>query len=210
MKVLLTGFDPFGGENINPSWEALQAVKERQGELPGLEIEILQVPTSFSRVGDLAIELLEDFQPQFVLMIGQAGGSSEIRLERVAINIREARIADNQGVKPAGEPVIPGAPPAYFSPLPLRELEGVLLAEGIPVQVSNTAGTFVCNDLYFKMLHYLEQRGSLCKGVFLHIPFLPQQAVKHRGTPSMSLETVVAALVRSLNYLKEDYNREEE
>ena len=191
--VLLTGFDPFDREALNPSWEAVRAL---DGWRCGRAIvHARQMPCVFGQAIETLAAAMDELQPELVLCIGQAGGRAEITPERVAINIDDGRIADNAGRQPIDVPVVPGAPAAYFSTLPIKAMVRDLRAAGIPASVSNSAGTFVCNHIFYGLMHRMAtvpvpgQRGG-----FIHIPYLPEQAARFPGLPSMSLATLVAGL----------------
>jgi len=194
--VLLTGFEPFGGESINPSW---QAVKQLHGQtINDHQVECVELPCEFGRSLEHLYQAIEKHQPSLVLCIGQAGGRSHISIERVAINIDDARIADNAGNQPVDTAIIADAPAAYFAKLPIKTMFKGLIEAGIPAEVSNTAGTYVCNHVMYGLLHYIArhfgENDESIRGGFIHIPFLPEQAVHHSGAPSMSQTTVVTAL----------------
>jgi pyroglutamyl-peptidase len=191
--VLLTGFDPFDREPVNPSWEAVRALDGWQ--CGDALVHARQVPCVFGRAIETLAHAMDELQPQLVLCIGLAGGRSEITPERVAINIDDGRIADNAGRQPIDVPVVPGAPAAYFSTLPIKAMARDLRAGGVPASVSNTAGTFVCNHIFFGLMHRIATRplpGQ--RGGFIHIPYLPEQAARFPGAPSMALDTLVAGL----------------
>lgn len=190
MTLLLTGFAPFGGETLNPSWEAVRRLDgERLGDLP---VVAAQLPTEFGAALRVLDELLERHRPTLVVAVGQAGGRAELSLERIAINVDDARIPDNAGRQPIDEPVVAGGPAAYFSTLPIKAMTRVLRDAGIPAAVSQTAGTFVCNHVFYGLQHRLQ--GSGVRGGFIHIPCLPAQAAAQPGAPSMPLETLIAGL----------------
>lgn len=190
--VLVTAFEPFGGERVNPALEALQRLPD---ELDGIQIFKLQVPTVFGEAIRVAAQRLDDLRPDVCLCVGQAGGRAEISVERVAINVDDARIPDNAGAQPVDVPVAPDGPAAYFSTLPIKAIAEGIRAAGIPAVVSNTAGTFVCNHLMYGVLHTIHRQGLATRAGFIHIPFLPEQAAgKSAGTPSMSLADIVTAL----------------
>lgn len=172
MKTLLvTGFEPFEGHALNVSWEIARAL---DGECDGgVQWRARQLPCVFGRSLEVLQEALDDCQPDGVLCLGQAEGRSDITLERIALNLRDARIPDNAGYQPRDEPIVAGAPLAYASTLRLRPLMDSLRAEGLPVSISNTAGTFVCNEVFFGLQHRLIDR-SLSSG-FVHLPLLPEQ-----------------------------------
>ncbi|MGG0289646.1 pyroglutamyl-peptidase I [Bacillus pacificus] len=186
--VLLTGFDPFGGESINPAWEVAKSLHEKTvGEY---KIISKQVPTVFQKSIQVLKEYIEELNPEMIICIGQAGGRPDITIERVAINVDDARIADNEGNQPVDVPVVEEGPAAYWSTLPMKAIVKRLQEEGIPASVSQTAGTFVCNHLFYGLMHELEKYDKKIKGGFIHIPFLPEQASNYPGQPSMSLSTI--------------------
>ncbi|EKO3822168.1 pyroglutamyl-peptidase I [Vibrio harveyi] len=190
-KVLITGFEPFGGESINP---ALEAVKRLNGrKLDGGEVVMCQVPVTRYESIEAVIESIELHQPDIVITVGQAAGRTAITPERVAINVDDFRIPDNSGHQPIDEPVIPDGPDAYFTTLPIKAITRALRQENIPCQVSNTAGTFVCNHLFYGVQHYLRDK-SVRHG-FVHIPLLPEQD-SSGNQPTMSLGVIVEGLAR--------------
>ncbi|MBT2322872.1 pyroglutamyl-peptidase I [Variovorax paradoxus] len=191
--MLLTGFEPFDKEALNPSWEAVRALDGWRCE--GTVVHARRISCVFgAALGELDAAI-DELRPQLVLAIGQAGGRSEIMPERVAINIDDGRICDNAGCQPIDEPVVAGAPAAYFSSLPIKAIVRDLRAGGVPASVSNTAGTFVCNHLFFGLMHRIATRPVPgMRGGFIHIPYLPEQAARFPGLPSMALDTVIAAL----------------
>ena len=199
MKILATGFTPFGGEQINPSWEAVKRLPERVGEAVLLKREI---PTEFDAACAALREAMDALRPDVVLAVGQYGGANGVRVERVAVNLRDARIADNAGAKPVDEPVVPGAPDAYFVTLPTRRIVEKLREEDIPAQLSYSAGTFVCNNLLYCALHESAQKFPATRCGFVHVPYLPEQA-KDGSAPSMSLALMVRALTAALETIAE-------
>lgn len=190
--VLMTAFEPFGGETINPSWEAVRALEGKQ--IGGATIVIRQLPVVFSEVLHVLNQALEEVKPDAVLSVGQAGGRSDITVERIGINVDDARIPDNAGNQPVDEPIIAGGPAAYFSRLPIKAIVSAVREAGIPASVSQTAGTFTCNRVMYGLLHWLEQQESLARGGFIHIPYLPEQVALHPGAPSMAVATIIQAL----------------
>ncbi|MBE0587169.1 MAG: pyroglutamyl-peptidase I [Hydrogenophaga sp.] len=188
-RVLLTGFDAFGGDAINPSWLAVRALHGRQ--VAGHTVVAAQLPTVFGEALRELHVLLVKHQPALVICVGQAGGRSALSLERIAINVDDAPIPDNAGAQPIDAPVAPGAPAAYFSTLPIKAMLAVLQREGLPAEVSQTAGTFVCNHVFYGLMHALATEPVLrdTRGGFVHVPWLPEQ-----GTPSMALNDVVHGL----------------
>jgi pyroglutamyl-peptidase len=186
--VLVTGFDPFGGSALNPSWMAAQALHGRQ--VVGHRIVAARLPTVFGESVQVLHGLLQQHQPDLVLLCGQAGGRSSLSLERVAINVDDARIPDNAGAQPVDTQVVAGGPAAYFSSLPVKAMLAALLEAGINAEVSQTAGTFVCNHAFYGLMHLLAQPGAHgARGGLVHVPWLPQQ-----GQPSMRLDEIVRGL----------------
>ena len=187
--VLLTGFDAFGGASLNPSWLAVQALRGRQ--IAGHRVVAVQVPTVFDASITALRHALVQHRPRLVMCVGQAGGRSAISLERVAININDARIADNAHAQPIDTPVVAGGPAAYFSSLPIKAMQRDVALAGIACEVSQTAGTFVCNHVFYGLMHFLAtQRGfKTVRGGFVHVPFLPDQ-----GSPSMALGDITRGL----------------
>ena len=188
-KVLLTGFDAFGGESLNPSWLAVKALQGRQ--ILGHTVVAAQLPTVFDQSLTELDALLKKHQPALVICVGQAGGRSALSLERVAINVNDARIPDNAAAQPIDTPVVLGGPTAYFTTLPIKAMLAALQREGIAAEVSQTAGTFVCNHVFYGLMHALATKRTLrhTRGGFVHVPFLPEQ-----GTPNMVLEEMVRGL----------------
>ena len=191
--VLVTGFDPFDGAALNPSWLAALALHGRS--IGGHRVIAAQLPTVFDRSLLELAALLKQHRPALVLCLGQAGGRSAISLERVAININDARIADNVGAQPTDSPVVHGGPSAYFSTLPIKAIVQEVTSLGIAAQVSQTAGTFVCNHVFYTMMHALAQRTALAHTTagFIHVPWLPEQ-----GSPSMPLADMVRAIRQAI------------
>lgn len=195
MRILLTGFEPFGGEAVNPAWEAVQAVSAPQGA----EIIRLLVPTVYEKAGEAVLEILRRERPDAVLCVGQAAGRAALTPERVAINCRDALIPDNAGQQPADEPVVAGGPDAYFTTLPLRAMLAAIREAGVPAALSNTAGTFVCNDLLYTLLHGLRDASPRVPCGFIHVPCLPEQAALHGdGVPSLPLSDIVRGLTAAV------------
>jgi pyroglutamyl-peptidase len=187
--ILLTGFEPFGGERINPSQQIVRAL---DGEIiTGHRVVGAILPVAFAAIVPLLENLLATHRPVLVLALGQAGGRSEISLERVAVNLIDARIADNEGLQPIDEAVIADAPGAYFSTLPVKAIEAHLRALGVPAAPSLSAGSFVCNQVFFGLAHLLATQHAGVRGGFMHVPWLPEQAALHGGQPSMALATMI-------------------
>lgn len=191
MKILVTGFDPFDGEAINP---ALETIKSLPPTIAGAEIIIVEVPTVFDKAARVLEEKMTEYQPDAVLCIGQAGGRVDLTPERVAINQDDARIPDNEGQQPIDRTIRPDGPAAYFSTLPIKAMVESIRSAGIPASVSNTAGTFVCNHLMYQALYQAEKSFPNTKAGFLHIPYLPEQVLDKPGVPSMSLEVIVKGI----------------
>jgi pyroglutamyl-peptidase len=195
-KVLITGFDPFGGEPVNP---ALEAVKQLNGKvITGCEVVTKEIPTVFGKAINSLKSSIEEINPELVICVGQAGGRSTITPERVAINIDDARIPDNENNQPIDAEIVPGGPSAYFSSLPVKAIVQKMNENGIPASVSNTAGTFVCNHIFYGLMNYLDTSAKDIRSGFIHIPFLPEQIVRNPGQPSMSLELIVMGLELSI------------
>lgn len=189
--VLITGFEPFGGETVNPSWEVVKL-------LDGMIIDdsrvvARQLPCVFGESLEVLNAAIDALQPSVVLAIGQAGGRVDVTVERVAINVDDARIPDNRGQQPVDVAIVPDGPAAWFSTLPIKAMVETLREAGIPASVSQTAGTFVCNHVMYGVLHKLADRPEV-KGGFIHIPYLPEQAAAHPGAPSMATQTLKQAL----------------
>lgn len=192
-RILLTGFEPFDKDSVNPSWEVARAL---DGELiaDGV-VHAVQLPCVFGAAMAALDEALARLQPALIISLGLAGGRSEITPERVAINIDDARIPDNAGHQPVDQCVVRDAPAAYFSTLPIKAMVRHLRDAGIPASVSNTAGTFVCNHVFYALMHRLSRRaGPGVRGGFIHIPALPQQAARQPGMASMALETQIQGI----------------
>ena len=208
MNVLVTGFDPFGGEPVNP---ALEAVKKLEGlTIAGATIHTKEIPTVRFKSIEAVKAGIAEFDPEIVLCVGQAGGRTDITVERIGMNVDDFRIPDNEGNQVIDEPIVEGAPTGYFATLPIKKIVAALRAAGIPASVSNTAGSFVCNHVLYGLMHALAVEGNKRRGGFIHIPYLPEQAARIPGQPSMAVETVVAGLkialetaITTLNDVKE-------
>ena len=183
-KLLITGFDPFGGQSVNPAWEAVRLLPDAIGEY---ELCKLNIPTVFSLAASMVLEKAAEVQPDVILSVGQAGGRSAVTPERIGINIRTARIPDNQGSRPQEEPICPSGPDGLFATVPVSAMARAISEAGLPAAVSNTAGTFVCNDVLYTLLYHYA--GSGVRVGFIHVPYLPEQ-----GTPNLLLADTVRAL----------------
>ncbi|MCU6663748.1 pyroglutamyl-peptidase I [Silvania hatchlandensis] len=189
--VLMTGFDPFGGESINPSWEV---VKQLEGmHIDGCRVVTRQLPCVFGEALSVLNAAIDELDPTLVIAVGQAGGRVDVTVERVGINVDDARIADNIGQQPVDVAIVADGPAAWFSTLPIKAMVAALREAGVPASVSQTAGTFVCNHVMYGLLHKLADKPG-AKGGFIHIPYLPEQAAAHPGAPSMAAQTVKQAL----------------
>ncbi|MEK4534538.1 pyroglutamyl-peptidase I [Peribacillus sp. FSL K6-1552] len=190
-KVLLTGFEPFGGERVNPSWEA---VKQLHGEvIDDVTLVAEQIPTVFGKSVAVMEQLIQQHNPDIVICVGQAGGRLHITPERVAINMDDARIPDNQGNQPIDEPIADKGPVAYWSTIPIKRIVENMKESNIPASVSHTAGTFVCNHIFYGLMDYITRTSSNIRGGFIHIPFIPEQTI-NKEAPSLSLETIVKGI----------------
>lgn len=191
-NILVTGFGPFGGEPVNP---ALEAVKVLNGKtIAGVKVVTRELPVVGHQCIEDMIRFIQELDPVLVLAVGQAGGRVDITPERVAINVDDYRIKDNAGRQPVDEPIVADGPAAYWSTLPIKAMVNRLRENGIPASVSNSAGTYVCNNIFYGLMHYLAGEGSRRRGGFIHIPFLPEQAARNAGQPSLALETIVRGL----------------
>lgn len=190
--VLVTGFEPFAGEPTNPSFEI---VRRLDGERIGSHrITGAVLPVAFGAAPPVLERLIDAHRPDLVLAIGQAGGRDSLSLERIAINLVDARIADNIGAQPIDVEVVHGAPSAYFATLPLKAMRAAMVAAGVPTTLSLSAGSFVCNEVFYTLCHLLATRNADMRAGFLHVPWLPAQAVAHAGQPSMALETMLTGV----------------
>lgn len=195
MKILLTAFTPFDGESINPALEAMKLLPDKIGNLAVLKLE---VPTVFGKSANLVLETMEREKPDFVLSIGQAGGRAEITPERIAINIDDARIPDNEGNQPVDRPIYLDGENAYFSTLPVKAMVEAIKKEGLPAALSNSAGTYVCNHLLYSVLYYIQINALPIKAGFVHVPYIPEQTVEKKDKPSLPLAEIVIGLKASI------------
>ncbi len=197
-NILLTGFEPFDQDTLNPSWEVARALSGWTCEAEGrmARVHALQLPCAFGVAADALRAAMQECEPELVVCLGLAGGRTDIAPERVAINVDDARIPDNAGAQPIDQPVVADGPVAYWSTLPIKAIARDLRAAGIPVSVSNTAGSFVCNHVFYALMHALAQndQGLQVRGGFVHLPLLPQQAARLAGGPSMALATQIEGI----------------
>ena len=191
MKILVTGFDPFGGEKVNP---ALEAVKSLPSVIHGAEIRWVEIPTVFYQSAEVLEAEIVRYQPDVVLCIGQAGGRASLTPERVAINQDDARIPDNQGNQPIDTPIRLDGEAAYFSTLPIKAMVQAIKEVGLPATVSNTAGTFVCNHLMYQALYLADKKFSHMRAGFMHIPYMTEQVINKPNTASMNLVDIVKGI----------------
>jgi pyroglutamyl-peptidase len=199
VRILVTGFEPFGGQSLNPSWEVARALNGFA--LEGAQIVSVQLPCVFAQALPALQQALTQHRPDIVLALGQAEGRCDFSVERVAINVTDARIADNAGAQPIDVPVVAGAPAAYFSTLPIKALVAGLRAGGFPASVSQTAGTFVCNQVFYALQHALAGLGV--HSGFMHLPLLPEQAAQWPGPtlPSWPASWQIAGVTQALTLL---------
>lgn len=195
MKILVTGFDPFGGDTVNP---ALELIKQLPEEIDGCEIITLEVPTVFHKSIQTIRDAIEKYQPDAVLSVGQAGGRPDLTVERVGINCDDARIPDNEGNSPVDAKIFADGDDAYLLTLPIKAMVKEINAAGVPASVSNTAGTFVCNHVAYGVAYLAKKYYPNLKTGFMHIPFLPHQAAGRYNTPSMSLESLKIGTIAAL------------
>ena len=189
-RVLMTGFAPFGGESVNPSWQAVSLVGARRNDVVAVEL-LCEFAASLPALR----RALEAHRPSLVVCVGQAGGRLDVTPERVAINLIDARIPDNAGAQPVDVPVIPDGPAAYFTTLPVKACTAAIRAAGVPASVSHTAGTYVCNQVFYGLMHLLATEFPGVRGGFVHVPFSPEQvAAAGKQEPSLSVEKIADAL----------------
>ncbi len=201
MKILVTGFTPFGGESINPAWLAVQALPEKIGQH---EIYKVEIPTEFAASRSTLTEQVNVFHPDAVICVGQAGGRNAMTVERVAINIMDTTLPDNSGFQPVDVPIVPNAPAAYFATLPIKQMVEAIRNAGVPVKVSNTAGTYVCNTLMYHLLHLAAEQYPTMLGGFIHVPYAEEQVKdKPNGTPFMTLANITLALTKAIEAIEE-------
>ena len=192
--LLITGFDPFGGGSVNPSWEAVSRLPD---EIGGWRLTKLRIPTIFAAAAETVLDAAAGTSPDVILCVGQAGGRDAVTPERIAINMASAKTPDNAGNLPQEAPILPGGPDGIFSTVPVAAMAEAICAAGLPGKVSNTAGTYVCNDTLYRLLSHYAGTGT--RVGFIHVPQLPEQAKE--GTPSLELTQIVAALTAAIGAL---------
>ena len=200
MKILVTGFDPFGGESINP---AIESVKRLPEVIGGAQIVKLEIPTVVHKSLAVIREAILKEDPDMILSIGQAGGRAEVTVERVGINVDDCRISDNEGNQPVDELIYADGPDAYFVTLPIKAMVKAMQEAGIPASVSNSAGTFVCNHVTYGVRYLIEKEFPGKRSGFIHIPYLPSRAASKKAMPSMELDTIVRGLTAAIEAMIE-------
>ncbi|BAL62905.1 pyroglutamyl-peptidase I [Melissococcus plutonius] len=195
MKILVTGFDPFGGETTNP---ALDAVKGLPDKIREAEIIKLEIPTVFNKSAEVTKQAILTYQPDVVLNVGQAGGRFTVTPERVAINRDDARIPDNEGNQPINDSIHEDGAPAYFTQLPIKAMVKMIRDAGLPAAVSNTAGTFVCNHIMYQVQYMIDKEFPELKGGFIHVPFIASQVIDKPETPFMNLADIITSLEKAI------------
>jgi len=191
-RALVTGFEPFGGEQVNPSW---RAVSRLDGKVIGrFEVIAREVPTVFGKSGAFVARLIDELRPDVVIGVGQGGSTPAIRVERFALNLDDARGQDNEGNRPEDEAIAEEGPIGYWATVPVKGIVKTINAAGIPAVISNSAGTFVCNHVFYAALHHVVSNGLPVKVGFMHVPYLPEQAVSKPTVASMAEETIASAV----------------
>ena len=201
MKILLTAFEPFGGDTVNPAQEAVALVSDSIG---GAEIVKIGVPVVFGKSIAVVAEAMERERPDVVLCIGQAGGRFGLTPERVAINLDDARIPDNEGNQPLDKPIFEDGAPAYFTLLPAKAMVAAIRAADSPSSLSYTAGTFVCNHLMYGVLYHIAKSYPGMRGGFMHVPFLHEQIMARPNTPSLSTGDIVRGIEAAISAILEN------
>ncbi|WP_027625156.1 pyroglutamyl-peptidase I [Clostridium lundense] len=206
MKVLMTGFEPFGGEKINPSFEAVKRITDKVSDA---EIIKEEIPTVFKKSIKELERLITIHKPDIVICVGQAGGRFDITVERVAINVDDARIADNEENQPVDEKIFEDGENAYFSNLPIKAMVSEMKNNNIPASLSNTAGTFVCNHIMYGLLYLINKKYPSIRGGFIHVPYIAEQVITKPNTPFMDLNKIAEGLTFAIKAAvenKEDLN----
>ena len=192
-KLLLTAFEPFSGELMNPSVEAARQMEKI--DFADTVVQVAELPVDRFRAVDMILELIRSVQPDIVMMLGEAGGRYRVNPERVAINVDDFRIADNVGNQPRDEPIVEGGPAAYFSTLPIRAITDRIIKAHIPAAISNSAGSYLCNRLFYRVMHAINMEGLATSAGFIHLPYFHDQAMsKHPDVPSLSRESIIEAV----------------
>jgi pyroglutamyl-peptidase len=192
-KLLLTAFEPFAGESMNPSLEAARQMEKI--DFPDTVVQLAELPVDRYRAVEMVLDLIHSIKPDIVIMLGEAGGRYRVNPERVAINVDDFRIADNVGNQPKDEPIVEGGPVGYFSTLPIRTITDRIIKAHIPAAISNSAGSYLCNRLFFSVMHAITVEGLGTKAGFIHLPYFHDQAMnKYPDVPSLSRESIVEAV----------------
>lgn len=199
MKILITGFNPFGGEKINPAWEAVSALPDKIDEV---EIVKVQLPTVLKTSTLKLFEAIDTFNPDAVICVGQAGGRFNFNVERVAINIDDGRIPDNDGYQPIDATIFEDGENAYFSNLPIKAMVEEVKQAGVPAAVSNTAGTYVCNHIMYSLLYYIKKHNLNIRGGFVHVPYIAQQVMGKKNVPFVELDSITRGLTACVRAIK--------
>lgn len=196
MKILITGFEPFGGESVNPAYEAVKLLPDMAGDI---QIVKMEIPTVFGEAGKVVETGILQHQPDAVICVGQAGRRADIGVERVAINLVEASIPDNAGNQPMDVKVQEDGDAAYFATIPVKAMVKNIKDHGIPASISYTAGTYVCNSVMYDLLYLIDRKYPSIRGGFIHVPYATEQGVgKPVGTATMELSTISKALLYAL------------
>jgi len=188
--VLLTGFEPFNGASINPAWEAVRALASWDGA--GFRVVTRQLPCVFGLSTRLLLDAIEECKPDIVIAVGQAGGRPDVTVERIAINVDDAPIPDNDGWQPLDATIVATGPAAYFATLPVKAMVQAIRARSVPASVSQTAGTFVCNHVFYGLMHFTHELPL--RAGFIHVPFLPEQVLDKPGVAGMALDQIIDGL----------------
>lgn len=206
MKILVTGFDPFGGETVNPAYEAIKLLDDT---IAGAAIVKAEIPTVFHKSAELVIDKIKSENPDVILCIGQAGGRTGVTPERVAINIDDARIPDNEQNQPVDEKIQADGPDAYFSSLPVKAMVEKMTEAQVPSSVSNSAGTFVCNHIMYRVLYAIDKEFPEKTGGFVHVPFSSVQVRDKPNQPAMQLEDIARGLKAGIEAIVERHGKED-
>lgn len=201
LRLLISGFEPFGDDSLNPSWEAVALLPDM---ISGIELTKIKLPVAFGRAKDLLLEKAESIKPDFIIAVGLAAGRPSLSFEFVGINWQDARIADNRGYKPLGKRIEDAAPDAYFTTLPVHAMASALKEKNIPATLSYSAGTFVCNDVLFSLLHAANTKAQPYKAGFIHVPAIPEMKKGDENFPTMSLDAIVEGLSFAISTLAQD------
>ena len=199
MKLLITGFEPYCDYPVNSSW--VVAEKAAAHSVDGVTVAVEQMPVSFGNAGAALRRAVEKHSPDVIILLGQSGGSDKVKLERVALNMMDAKHADNDGYAPAEEPINPDAPAALFTNMPIKSICAAVEGQGIPVKISNSCGLYVCNRLYYEALMMCKEQPQM-QAIFLHLPFYEGHPSAKTGKPTMSL----SQMVRAIEIIIEEHN----